>query len=141
MRKIVIFQPKAHAPLTWDGVPRALLQCLHSRGAQQHPQGARVALGSAFLLFSLIFLCVFFLETCLVTWNIISSLCNVFRDLLNHHPLSFQTLLRCFVLPICMILHWITSKHLRIAWFGNALRSCTVVTWLRLRWDIFLRVG
>ena len=60
------------------------------------PETHNVVLKWVFALF-LVFLSVFFLETCLWTWDRISSFCNVvFRGLLNLHPLPFQILMRCF---------------------------------------------
>jgi hypothetical protein len=98
-KKLFFYYPEA---------PRALV---HFFALVRTPKANNITLrrAAAVLLcifaFFLVFLSVFFLEIYLETCHRISPLCNVFRDLLNHNPLSSQILMRCFALPICMILH------------------------------------
>ena len=90
------FLPEAHAPRGWiDAGARPCIFCTpHTR-----LHSLVVCFRFCLRLFS-----VFFDETYLWTWNIIYPLCNVFIGLLNLHSQSFNILLRCFALPICMIL-------------------------------------
>ena len=98
--KIYYFpQARAWAPKQW-----IFITVSHTRSAQW----------CASVHFFLVFLSVFFVETCFGTWNKNFPLCNVFRGLMNLLPLSSQIPMRCFSLSICSELH---QEQLRIAWF------------------------
>jgi len=105
--KIWYFPGLARAWIGTRGHANAILHI----GARNSSSGA-CPLSSAmrYCIFRRLFQCSFFHETCIGTWNKISPLCNVIRGLLNFHSLSSQILLRCFTLPIYIILSWITSK-------------------------------
>ena len=127
-----VFSPKTHASRAWYGSPRmqAQKQCFSAlfrttMVCSNTPGLRNVVLDCVFAIF-LVFFSVFFL---VLDSEHISPLCNIFKGLLNLHPLSFQILMRCFVLRFfawfCSELH---QKHLIIDWFGK-----TKITWLKMK--------
>ena len=79
-------------------------------GACSTHLGVPTLLGRTFSPFSSSFWVFSFIKLVLGLRIEFFSLCSVFRGLLILHSRFSKILLRCFALPICMILQWITSK-------------------------------